>query len=63
MKLVPNWKTAHKLWSVRLAVCIPVIVALGDLLPSVKELVKPWVFVGLSCAVIIARVIQQEDAK
>lgn len=64
MKLIPDSKRAHKLWSVRLAAIAAGLAAAEASLPLWQGLVPDGVFAGLSSivgiAAAIARVIHQE---
>lgn len=64
MKLTENVKSAHKLWSVRLAVIAAALAALEASLPLWSGVVPDNVFAAASSAVgvaaAIARVIRQE---
>lgn len=63
MKLIPQWKKWWKRHSVQLLALIPVITALREQLPMVREYISPDVYgyamAGLSVAAIIAMQIKQ----
>lgn len=64
MKLVPEAKKAHRLWSIRLAALSAALAALEASLPLWNGMVPDNVFAGLASAVAVAsavaRVVRQE---
>lgn len=64
MKLIPQWKKWWKRHSVQLLALIPMIQALREWLPSVREFISPDVYgyiaVGLSFAAVVVMQIQQK---
>ncbi|WP_024302242.1 hypothetical protein [Pseudogulbenkiania sp. MAI-1] len=60
MRLIDNWKRAHRLWSVRLTALVAFITALEALQPQLAA-VLPAHWYGWAMLVIgVARVIKQE---
>lgn len=63
MKLIPEWKQAHKLWSIRIALFWAGVSGLYYALPAFTEYFSPINFallcVGFSLALCIARVTHQ----
>lgn len=61
--LDPDWKIAHKLWSVRIAVFWTVLSSLWIALPSFQGMVDPYVFacisVGFGVAMLAGRLTNQ----
>lgn len=64
MKLIPQWKKWWKRHSVQLLALIPLIQALREWLPTVREFISPDVYgymaVGLSVTAVIVMQIQQK---
>ncbi|MGM8931403.1 DUF7940 domain-containing protein [Salinicola halophyticus] len=54
MKLLPEARKAHKLWSVRLAILSTLIFALHDVLPHWEGLLPEWAYTVLASVVGIA---------
>lgn len=61
MKLIPNWKQAHKLWSVRMAAVTATVAGLDWLVPTLSDMVPKWAYFALSASVVVARIVQQEQ--
>lgn len=63
---VPEWRRAHKLWSVRVAVFWAVLSGAYVALPAFMGAMPPWVFallcVGMSVALVLARLAKQPGA-
>jgi hypothetical protein len=63
MKLVANWKSAWKMYSVRLAAILAVLGVLQTSLPMFQDFLPPLTFAVLttllSAAVVIGRVVYQ----
>lgn len=63
MQLIPQWKKWWKRHSVQLLALIPVITALREQLPMVREFIAPGMYgyamAGLSVEAIIAMQIKQ----
>lgn len=62
MKLIPNWKRSHKLWSVRLGAISATMAGLDWLVPTLADMVPKWAYFALAMAVVVARIVQQESA-
>lgn len=64
MKLIPQWRKWWKRHSVQLLALIPLIQALREWLPTVREFISPDVYgymaVGLSITAVIVMQIQQK---
>ncbi len=63
MKLIPQWKKWWKRHSVQLLALVPIITALREQLPAVREFIAPDVYgylmVGLSVSAIVVMQIKQ----
>lgn len=63
MTLIPEWKTAHKLWTVQLAVFWMLVSAGFAALPAFMNYVSPINYallcVGFSATLLIARLTDQ----
>ena len=61
--LDPDWKVAHKLWSIRVALFWAVVSGLYVALPAFQDWVSPVKFavicVGFSLAICVARLTNQ----
>lgn len=61
--LDPDWKVAHKLWSLRLCVLWSVVIGIYMALPSFQDYMTPFHFlyvcIGFSVAIGIARLTNQ----
>ena len=60
MKLISNWRKAHKLSSMQLMAIAAGVEAISATLGGV---VSPWVIIGLIIFAMVARVIAQDDVK
>ena len=60
MKLIENWRKAHKLSSMQLMAIAAGVEAISATLGGV---VSPWVIVGLIIFAMIARVVAQDGVK
>ena len=60
MKLIENWRKAHKLSSMQLMAIAAAVEAISAALGGV---VSPWVIVGLISLAMIARVVAQDGVK
>ncbi|WP_322528972.1 hypothetical protein R5R73_04855 [Salinicola sp. LHM] len=64
MKLVPEARKAHKLWSVRLGIIAALIYALQPVLSHWQNLLPEWAFTVLATVVglagVVARLIPQK---
>ena len=49
MKLVPNWRKLHRMWSVQLAVLAAVAQGIWAALPALQGYVSPVRMIALSC--------------
>lgn len=67
MKLIPEWRHCWKLSSVQLAALIALVNAAGASWCAFQGTMNPLAFacvnMGLSCAVAVARVVQQSELK
>ena len=65
--LIPEWRIAHRLWSVRIAVFWTLISSLYMALPAFVDLVPPWAFAALciafGLAILGARLTHQPGLK
>ena len=59
MKLIPNWRQAWRMYSVRLSLLIVVLATMESFLPELQPLLPPKVYAGLGVAVMVARLFQQ----
>lgn len=61
--LIPEWRIAHKLWSVRLSIAWAIVAGLWVALPAFQGMVKPVPFallcVGFSLSILFARLTNQ----
>lgn len=62
--LIPNWRQAHRMWSVRIAAVLSLLsVAQAEILPLVGFAIPPkyfpWVTAVLGVSVIVFRQIRQ----
>ena len=60
MKLIENWRKAHKLSSMQLMAIAAAVEAISAALGGV---VSPWVIVGLISLAMVARVVAQDGVK
>ena len=60
MRLIKNWRKAHKLSSMQLMAVAAAVEAISAALGGV---VSPWVIVGLIIFAMVARVIAQDGVK
>jgi len=64
VKLHPDWKVAHKLWSVQLSVLAAILNGVWMATPVLQGYVPPLHFfiinIGLSLAVVACRLIDQD---
>ena len=60
MKLISNWRKAHKLSSMQMMAIAAGVEAISAALGGV---VSPWVIVGLIIFAMVARVIAQDGVK
>ena len=60
MKLIENWRNAHKLSSMQLMAIAASVEAVNGALDGV---VSPWVVVGLIVFAMVARVVAQDGVK
>lgn len=65
MRLIPQWKKWWKRHSVQLLALIPIIEALRQWLPTVREFISPELYgnlaIGLSITAIVVMQIQQKS--
>ena len=59
MKLIPNWRSAPRMLSVRLAAATAAVAALEPVVPAIKAALPPAWAAYASLAIAVARVIQQ----
>lgn len=62
MRLIENWRGAHKLWSVRFSGIIAAIAGLDWLIPSIADVMPKWLYLVLAAAVAISRIVAQPKA-
>ena len=62
MKLIDDWRSAHKLWSVRFAGVTAALAGMDWLIPSLADMVPKWLYLALACAIFISRVIAQKPS-
>lgn len=60
MQLIPDWKRAHRFWSVRMAAMTATVASLDWLVPTLSDMVPKWAYFALSASVVVARIVQQE---
>ncbi len=60
MKLIDNWRSAHKFWSTRFAGLTAVIAGMDWLLPSLSDTVPRWVFFVLALLILGACLVKQK---
>lgn len=64
MKLIPQWRKWWKRHSVQLLALIPLVQALREWLPTVREFISPEIYgymaVGLSITAVVVMQIQQK---
>ena len=63
MKLIEEWKSAHKLLTVQLAALLAAITTAWEYIPEVKDYLDPAWVKWFAVAMIVARVIKQGEAK
>ena len=65
MKLIPQWKKWWKRHSVQVLSLIPIIEALRQAIPTVREYISPevygWTAAGLSLTAVLLMQIQQNN--
>ena len=59
MKLINNWRQAHRMYTMWLASAIVILATMESFLPQLQPLLPPKVYAGLGVAVMVARLIQQ----
>lgn len=59
MKLIDEWKSAYKLWSVRLAGLTAAVSGMDWLLPNLAGEIPKGVYFALAMLIVLARVVQQ----
>jgi protein-S-isoprenylcysteine O-methyltransferase Ste14 len=57
MKLIDNWRKAHKFWSVRLAVIAALLGTVEQMLPYLGDFLPPQWFSILNIVVMLAAVV------
>ena len=60
MKLIENWRKAHKLSSMQLMAIAAAVEAISA---TLGDVVSPWVIVGLISFAMVARVVAQDGMK
>ena len=60
MKLIENWRKAHKLSSMQLMAIAAGVEAVSA---TLGDVVSPWVIVGLISLAMVARVVAQDSVK
>lgn len=65
MKLVPNWKHAHKFWSVQLALISSAVCGLWVAMPAFQYFLPPITFalccIGVSLFACVLRLVKQSN--
>lgn len=59
MKLIPNWKKAHRMYTMWLATAIVGLATLESFMPQLQQYLPPKVYAALGLAVMVARILQQ----
>lgn len=62
MKLIPEWKRAWRLWSVKLSAATIALAGLESLLPQLAAVLPPKWYAWAVLAIGIARLIKQKEA-
>lgn len=60
MKLIDNWKTSHRLWSMRLLAMAGLVAALEPVLPQLAAVLPDRWYAWAMLVIGVARVIKQE---
>lgn len=55
--LIPEWRTAHKMWSVRLGIIAALLYSLQPVLPRWEGVIPDWAYASLATVVAIAGVV------
>jgi len=63
MKLIEEWKSAHKFLTVQLAAVLAAVTTAWEYVPEVKDYLDPAWVKWFAVAMIVARVIKQGEAK
>lgn len=53
MRLVPNWRKLHRMWSVQVAVAAAVAQGVWCALPALQGYVSPGHMIALSCGCLL----------
>lgn len=61
LRLIENWRDAHKFLSVQIAAALALISAAYDYLPAMQQFLPPGWVKWAAAAIIVARVIQQSN--
>lgn len=59
MKLIDDWKKAHKFWSVRIAGATAALAGMDWLLPNLVDVIPKWAYFALAVAIAVSRVVDQ----
>lgn len=59
MKLIDEWKSAHKFWSVRFAAITAALAGMDWLLPNLIDMIPKWAYFALALAIAVSRVVDQ----
>lgn len=60
MKLIEDWKVAHKLWSVRFAGVTAALAGMDWLLPNLVGVIPGWLYLLLAALIAGSRIVAQE---
>lgn len=60
MKLIEDWKKAHRLWSMRLLALAGLVAALEPVLPQLASILPERWYAWAMLAVAVARLVKQE---
>lgn len=60
MQLIPDWKNAHRLWSVRLTTLVAFVAALEALQPQLAAVLPARWYGWAMLAIGVARLVKQE---
>lgn len=55
--LIPEWRTAHRMWSVRLGVIAALLYGLQPIIPHWEGVIPDWAYASLASLVAIAGVV------
>lgn len=61
LRLIENWREAHKFLSVQLATLLVLISSAYDYLPAVQQYLPPGWVKWMAVAILVARLVQQRN--